>query len=259
MQSSLRILGALGLAALTACTTKSVEAPPLAGPSTLATSIRLTADKDILTQNGLDEAAITVQALGPNGETRNVSLRAEILVGGNPQDFGTLSTKALTTPTVIRYRAPAASAIPGAQDASSVVIAVLPIGDDFNGNFYRFIEIFLIPPGIILPSNPSLGPAFTVTPPAPVAFNVVSFDASTTTNNGVACRDACLYAWNFGDGTTGTGRVTSITSTAPSGRSRSRSPSPTGAVRSRRSFRRSPSLHPRHRLRCSRSHRAPLA
>ena len=182
MQSPLRIIGVLGLAALAACTTKSVEVPVLSGPSGLALSILMTADKDILTQNGLDEAAITVQALGPNGESRNVNLRAQILVDGVPQDYGTLSTKALTTPSVIRYRAPAASTIAGGQIAQSVQIAVTPIGNDFQAALSRYIVLRLTPPGIILPTNPSLVPAFTVTPAAPQAFNLVAFDASTTTS-----------------------------------------------------------------------------
>ena len=208
MRSPLRIIGVLGLAALTACTTKSAEPPPLSGPSGLGTTILMTADKDILVQNGLDEAAITVQALGPNGESKTVNLRAQILVDGVPQDYGTLSTKSLTTPSVIRYRAPAASTIAGGQIAQSVQIAVTPIGSDFQGEVSRTILLRLTPPGVILPTNPSLVPAFTVTPPAPQAFNLVSFDASTTTNSGVACADACSYSWNFGDGTTGSGRTT---------------------------------------------------
>ena len=206
MRSSLRIIGVLGLAALTACTTKSAEAPPLAGPSGFALSILMSADKDILTQNGLDEAVITVQALGPNGESKNVNLRAQILVQGVPQDFGTLSTKTLTTPAVIRYRAPAAATTPvGPQ---GVTIAVTPIGADSNGEVSRTIEIRFVPQGVILPTNPALVPKFTVTPTPVQALASATFDASTTTNNGLPCSSACSYSWNFGDGTTGTGIVT---------------------------------------------------
>ncbi|MDO8679115.1 MAG: PKD domain-containing protein [Acidobacteriota bacterium] len=206
------LFGVIGVALLAGCTVKSAEAPSLAGPSTLAISITMTADKDILTQNGLDEAAITVQALGPNGESRNVNLRAQILVDRVPQDYGTLSTKSLTTPSVIRYRAPAAATTVGGQVAQSVTIAVTPVGSDFQGEVSRTIQISLVPPGIILPTNPNLVPAFTITPTTATerqAFATLSFDASATTNAvGSRCNDACTYSWNFGDGTTGTGMTT---------------------------------------------------
>ena len=41
------------------------------------------------------------------------------------------------------------------------------------------------------------------------------FDASATSDEGVVCLDACSYAWDFGDGSTGTGRITSRTFTLP--------------------------------------------
>ena len=50
-------------------------------------------------------------------------------------------------------------------------------------------------------------PAFTFTPTAPEKSASVRFDASTTTDEGAVCLDVCTYSWNFGDGSTGTGRI----------------------------------------------------
>jgi PKD repeat protein len=47
-----------------------------------------------------------------------------------------------------------------------------------------------------------------VTPTTPEVGQIVTFDASGTTDEGAACRDRCTYSWGFDDGTTGSGRVT---------------------------------------------------
>jgi PKD repeat protein len=42
----------------------------------------------------------------------------------------------------------------------------------------------------------------------------VRFDASATRDEGAPCLDACTYSWNFGDGTTDSGRIVNKTFTA---------------------------------------------
>jgi len=81
-------------------------------------------------------------------------------------------------------------------------------GGDFRGENTRTIDINLQPVGIIIPSNPNLLPDFTLTPAAPKVMDIVTFDATATTNNGAACNNNCTYSWNFGDGTTGSGQIT---------------------------------------------------
>ena len=203
------LLGAAALAAVAGCTVKSVEPPAFAGPSTLAHSITMVADRDTLTQNGLDFTDIRITSLGPDGQSENIPLRAQIYVDGVPQDFGTLSTKTPITPTTIRYTAPPPSVVAAAQAAQTVTIEVVPANaGDFRGEVRREIDIRLVPQGVILPSNPNLTAAFTFTPAAPQVMQTVSFDASTSTNNGSPCLSACIYSWNFGDGTSGTGQTT---------------------------------------------------
>ena len=207
---SLSILGAAALAILAGCTVKDVDQPALAGPSTFAQSISMVADRDTLTQNGVDFTDIRITALGPDGQSQNIPLSAQIYVNGQPADYGTLSTKTPTTPTTIRYTAPPASSLAAGQVAQTVSLVVTPRNaGDFRGEMPRQIDIRLVPQGIILPTNPNLVANFTIAPNPPKVMDIVTFDASTTTNGGTSCGGACLYTWNFGDGTSATGQVTS--------------------------------------------------
>ena len=200
------LLGAIALTALSGCTVKDVDAPPLAGPSTFAHSIIMFTERDTLLQNGVDFTDIRITSTSPTGVSENIPLRAQIFVDGIAQDFGTLSSKNPVTPATLRYTAPPPSNLAAGQVAQTVTIAVTPTSSgDFRSEFARQIDLRLEPQGVILPNNPNLVASFTVTPSNPKLMDTVSLDASSTTNNGVACRQLCTYAWNFGDGTTGSG------------------------------------------------------
>jgi PKD repeat protein len=200
------LLSAIALTALSACTVKDVDAPALAGPSTFAHSIVMFTERDTLTQNGVDFTDIRITSISPTGVSETIPLTAQIFVDGIAQDFGTLSTKNPITPATIRYTAPPASALATAQVAQVVTIAVTPTSNgDFRSEFARQIDLRLNPQGVILPNNPNLLATFTFTPTDPQLATTVAFDASATTNNGVACLSQCIYSWNFGDGTTGSG------------------------------------------------------
>jgi PKD repeat protein len=195
------------------CTVKGVEQPPFAGPSTLALSITMKATPDTLLQDGASQSIITITALDAEGRTRTIPLRADIAVDGIVQDFGRLSTKQpVTNGAPLIYTSPPSPILAAGQVAQTVTIRVTPTDGsafDGRGEFSREVDILLVPQGVVLPTNPNLLPAFVFTPTSPQAFQTVNFDATTTSNSGSQCLGACSYAWNFGDGTTGSGITTS--------------------------------------------------
>lgn len=200
---------ALASLVVAGCTMKSQEAPPLTGPSGLATSIELTATPGILSQDGASQAVVVVTARDANGQPiRNLALRAEILSDGVRADFGTLSARNIVTGADGRatfvYTAPAAPAV--AVDTGTIIeISVTPVTGNFANEVSRSVQVRLVPPGIVVPPD-GLNPAFTVTPTSPTDHQSVFFDASTSTapaNNPIAS-----YQWDFGDGDSGSGRTT---------------------------------------------------
>jgi chitodextrinase len=207
---------AMAVAAGSACTMKSQEAPPITGPSSFATSVTVAPSPDILTQDGASQSVVTVTARDANGQPlRNVSMRAEISVGGITADHGTLSARNIVTGSdgraTLVYTAPVL--VPGATATSlGVDIAVTPIGTDYNNSQTSYATIRLVPPGNTpLPSG--LDPRFTFSPTAPAEFQSVMFDASASTS--LATNPIASYSWDFGDGSTGSGRTATHAYTKP--------------------------------------------
>lgn len=193
-----------------ACTMKKQEAPALAGPSGLGTSITIALSPDVLQQDGASQSVITATAYGPNGSPlANLPLRAEISVNGTLADFGTLSARNVVTDAngraTLVYTAPAAA--PVAIDTFTIVdIGITPVGTDFNNSLTRSASLRLVPRGVIVPPD-GLRPSFTVNPTSPTDYQTVLFDASASTapaNNPISS-----YSWDFGNGRQGSGRTTS--------------------------------------------------
>ena len=69
-----------------------------------------------------------------------------------------------------------------------------------------------MPRGVIIPPNgaPTFSnPPFVVTPTPVTTYTPVTLDASSVKDEGVQCGSACSYAWDFGDGSSGTGMIVS--------------------------------------------------
>lgn len=218
---------ALALLAAAGCTVKSTDAPPLTGPSGLGLTLNVSATPDSIRQDGGDQSSIRVTAIGPDGKSlANVPIRVDMVVDGVPQDYGTLSARSIVTnndgvATVV-YTAPPSpinglfgncSGLPG----NCVSIVATATGTNFVTANPQQVQIRLVPTGVILPPATTPTAAFTYSP-TPVNFNVpVIFDASSSCAgplNGSSCSSTSTitsYAWNFGDGSSGTGKTVTHT------------------------------------------------
>jgi hypothetical protein len=192
------LVTAVSIVALaSACTMKSQEAPPLTGPSELDQSIVVSVSPDILPQDGASQSLVTVFARDANSSPiRNLSLRAEVWVGGTPADFGSLSARSIVTGgdgrATLVYTAPPSPAV-SPDNLLVVSIVVTPLGNDFGNSNPRSASIRLVPQGPVIPPG-DLQPSFTFTPSAPTDNQTVLFDGTASKGSIVD------YQWNFGDG-----------------------------------------------------------
>jgi chitodextrinase len=217
-----QLLGVVLVVWCSACTMEKQEAPSLSGPSEFGKSINVTVTPDIITQDGASQSVVTVTARGPNGEPlANVSLRAEIRVGGVAADFGRLSAQSLVTDSngraTVVYTAPASPAgqMVFEEASRTVAISVTPVGTDFLNSTAQIATLRLLPPpgGIVVPTPQGFTATFQVSPNAPTDNQLVQFDASGSSPP--AGGSISRYQWEFGDGGTGIGVAVSHVYTSP--------------------------------------------
>jgi len=197
--------------AVTGCSLDKQSAPDLTGPSEMGLSLAVTVTPDAITQNGQAQATVEIVARDAmNQPVRGLTLRLETLIpidGGGlvPADFGTLSSKTASTGNDGRasvvYQAPPAPP-PSANSDTTVTIAVTPVGTNYATSVARNVQIRLTRPGVILPPNGAPTADFFFSPSAPREADNVLFDGSGSNDP-----DGTIvsYAWNFGDGGTGSG------------------------------------------------------
>jgi PKD repeat protein len=228
------LLGWLPVAAavaLSGCTTKKADAPPISGPSELGLSLELRVSPDVVVMDGVSQSTLSITSRDSNGEIQpNTAVRVELLAGGQLVDqiYGRLNTKNVTTGgdgrATVTYTAPNSPPTQNSDNGNQVItLLATPAGTDYRGALSRQIDIRLVPQGPLLPASGYPMPRFTYSPTAPGEEEDVTFDATTSIaaclvnpadpNNAASCTPAdgniTSYQWDFGNGQTGSGvRVT---------------------------------------------------
>jgi hypothetical protein len=192
------------LVGFSACGLDKVEIPPLAGPSELGISVKLTASPDVLTADGISTALIQAEVRGPNGQPlAGKDIYFAISNGADSAlfaDIGSLShNRGLTDGagiTQVVYRVPPRTDF---TRNGSVLVDARPLGNDANGVVYRTVRIELrsAEPFLFPPSGSGLVAVITVEPPTGhFVGNQILFQGSGSTGHIIR------YHWDFGDGTT---------------------------------------------------------
>ena len=186
----------LAVSVWSGCSLEDPRVPALTSPSGFGAAVTLTAFPDSLPRDGSAQSIVTVTVRDasniPAGEQR-------LTVSAN---IGTVSESEIVNDgdgnATFAFTAPDSATV-----GNAALIQVVPISTGGEATQPRVLTIALTGA-----SNSTVPiPAFTVTPTAPQESVSVRFDASTTEDEGTPCLDVCTYSWNFGDGSTGTGRT----------------------------------------------------
>jgi PKD repeat protein len=197
---------------MSACTISETEAPPLTGPSTFSTSIRVTASPDIL---NLGQSAtvpgqssqIVVNAFDGNGQPKaNQVVRLETFVNGQASPCGLLLPRTVTTGSDGRalavFTAPSTPPnCPSFNGDGTITVRATPIGSQASPAAASSVDI-----AMVLPATTASGGAFTAN------FSISSitgvrnyqFNGSSSSSPG---HTIISYSWDFSDGHSELGRV----------------------------------------------------
>ncbi len=216
---------AIGVAAVAAaCGVHQTDVPGVSGPSTLAHTVTITVTPDSVTQNGSDTATVRLKGFGPDGPLTNCSpasscqVRLDILDDkGTPDDLlgGTLSNRTVQLDSsgngTAIFTAPQPVQPPSGPQM--VAIRATLMGTDAQTSSPVSAMIRVVPIGFIIPSGSVPFPQFTFLPATALANTAVVFDASTSCaiqlDSAGHCAapftDIANFAWDFGDGSSGSG------------------------------------------------------
>jgi len=200
------VIGAAALS-VAACSLDKQEMPALSGPSTFGVSVTMAASPDRLPRDGSSQSVVTLTVRDAQGKGM-AGQHVTLALPSNAPTGAALSQSEVTTGA--NGQATFAVTAPVAGSLGNITVGATPVGTDAANRTAQYISILAIPSNAGAPVFSA--PPFTLSPTSPEVGQVVTFDASSTTDEGFPCT-TCTFAWDFGGDGTGTGRIVTHTFT----------------------------------------------
>jgi PKD repeat protein len=189
-----------------ACGLDKQTQPSLIGPADTGLSIALTATPDQLPRDGSSQSVVTVMARDINN--RPIVGQRLILGVATGSPAGAALSQSEVTTNSAGTATFTVSAPPSGTTGNQIVIVATPVGNNADNTNPRSVSITVNPANGTAPTA-----AFTFSPTAPEIGQVVTFNASTTTDEGVSC-GSCSFTWDFGGDGIATDRIVTHTFTS---------------------------------------------
>ena len=211
------VFSAVALCAVMAgCSLEGQPAPALTGPSEFGLSVIASAIPDQLLRDGASQTVVTMTTRGADGSPmagQSIAIALASAGSGTVSPHLVKLSADLVTSDANGRATFAITAPPSTSTGDLIIVQMRAVGTDASNTAPRNFQVG------VYPSNPNPPNAsFVVLPEAPLVNELVVFDASQSTDEGLDCQLTCTFTWDFGDGSSGSGVTVTHRYTSPGGK-----------------------------------------
>src|ERR1041385_5764761 len=180
------------------CSLDKQEMPALSGPSEFALSLSMTATPDSIPRDGSSQSVVTITARDVAGRPV-VGQRISLSLGSSAPTGAALSESEVVTAST--GQATVVVTAPQSGSTGNIVVTAIPVGINGGNATTHMLQILASPQNGTAPTA-----AFSFSPSSPDVGQTVTFNASSTQDEGAACSN-CTFFWDFGGDGTATGMI----------------------------------------------------